>query len=82
MEVPVLRVDNKSSVSLIKNPVHHDRSKHTDIRFHLIRNYENSGQINEEFIRTEEQLDDVLTKPLIKNKFSELQGQLSLKHLQ
>jgi hypothetical protein len=36
---PVLRVNNKSTVSLIKNLVHQDRSKHIDIRFHLIREY-------------------------------------------
>ena len=32
-----LRVDNKSAISLCKNPVHHDRSKHIDVRFHYIR---------------------------------------------
>jgi hypothetical protein len=34
----------------VKNLVHHDRSKHIDVRFHLIREYENSGQIAVEFI--------------------------------
>jgi hypothetical protein len=33
----VLKIDSKSALSLIKNPVHHDRSKHIDVRFHLIR---------------------------------------------
>jgi hypothetical protein len=69
VEVPVLRVDNKSTISLIRNPVHHDRSKHIDIRYHLIREYEQTGQIAVDFIRTEEQLGDVLTKPLCKIKF-------------
>jgi hypothetical protein len=39
-------------------------SKHIDIRFHMIREYENSRQISVEFIRTEGQLGDVLTKPV------------------
>jgi hypothetical protein len=69
VEVPVLRVDNKSTISLIRNPVHHDRSKHIDIRYHLIREYEQTGQIAVNFIRTEEQLGDILTKPLCKIKF-------------
>jgi hypothetical protein len=30
IEVPVLRVDNKSTIALVKNPVHHNRSKHID----------------------------------------------------
>jgi hypothetical protein len=69
---PVLRVNNKSAISLIKNPVHHDRSKHIDTRFHLIREYANSGQIEVNFIRIEVQLGDILTKPLGKLKFREL----------
>ena len=31
---PMLYVDNKATISLIKNPVLHDRSKHIEIRFH------------------------------------------------
>jgi hypothetical protein len=69
---PVLRVDNKSAISSIKNPVHHDRSKHIDTRFHLIREYANSGQIEVRFISTQEQLGGILTKPLGKVKFQEL----------
>lgn len=33
----ILNIDNKSAISLCKNPVHHDRSKHIDTRFHYIR---------------------------------------------
>jgi hypothetical protein len=79
IQVPVLRVDNKSTISLVKNPVHHDRSKHIDVRYHLIREYEQTGQIAVEFIRTEEQLGDILTKPLGKVKFRELCNKIGLK---
>jgi hypothetical protein len=37
VSVPMLKVDNKSALSLIKNLVHHDRSKHIGVRFHLIQ---------------------------------------------
>lgn len=33
----ILKVDNKSTINLCKNPVLHDRSKHIDTRFHFIR---------------------------------------------
>jgi hypothetical protein len=56
VSVPRLRIDNKSAISLVKNPVHHDRSKHIDVRFHLIREYENSGQIDVEFISFEQKI--------------------------
>jgi hypothetical protein len=75
---PVLKVDNKSTISLVKNPVHHDRSKHIDTRFHLIREYAQNGQIEVSFIRTDEQLGDVLTKPLCKNKFLKLCTKIGL----
>jgi hypothetical protein len=69
---PVLRVDNKSTISLMENQVHHDWSKHIDTRFHLIREYANSGQIEVRFIRTKEQLGDILMKPLCRLKVKEL----------
>jgi hypothetical protein len=79
ISVPVLRVDNKSTISLVKNPVHHDRSKHIDVRYHMIREYEQTCQITVDFIRTEEQLGDILTKPLCKIKFKELYNKIGLK---
>jgi hypothetical protein len=82
VSVPMLKVDNKSALSLIKNPVHHDRSKHIDVRFHLIREYANRGQIEVDFIRTEEQLGDILMKPLGKSKFRELCLKIGLKKFQ
>lgn len=52
----VLRVDNKFTISLIKNPMHHNQSKDIDIRFHLIQDYAHGGNIEVRFIRTNEQL--------------------------
>jgi hypothetical protein len=80
VSVPMLKMDNKSALSLIKNPVHHDRSKHIDVKFHLIREYANRGQIEVDFSRTEEQLGDVLMKPLGKSKFRELCLKIGLKN--
>jgi hypothetical protein len=37
LEATEIRVDNKSAFDLAKNPVHHERSKHIDVRFHSIR---------------------------------------------
>ena len=32
-----LMIDNKSAISLAKNPVLHERSKHIDTKFHFLR---------------------------------------------
>jgi hypothetical protein len=78
-KVPMLKVDNKLAISLIRNPVHHDKSKHVDVKFHVLREYENTGQIQVEFIKTEEQLADILTKPLCSMKFAEMSSKIGLK---
>ncbi|RLM54436.1 hypothetical protein C2845_PM10G11480 [Panicum miliaceum] len=59
---PLQWVDNKSAISLIKNPVHHDRSKHNDVKFHVIRDYAQNGQIEVKFIGTNEQLREATRK--------------------
>lgn len=74
-----LRVDNKSAIALAKNPVHHDRSKHIDTRYHFIRECVQTGDINLEYVRTEEQLADLLTKPLGKQRFLELREKIGMK---
>jgi hypothetical protein len=36
VKTPLLKVDNKATSDLIKNPVHHGRSKHIQIRYHFV----------------------------------------------
>lgn len=74
-----IRIDNKSAISLIRNPVFHDRSKHIDVRYHFIRDCAQEGLIEVNFVSTEEQLGDVLTKALIKIKFEELCAKIGLR---
>ncbi|CAA6674014.1 unnamed protein product [Spirodela intermedia] len=71
-------VDNKSVIALIKNLVLHGHSKHIEVKYHLVRESAEKGQINVEFIRSEEQLGDVLTKPLGKVKFHEFRTKIGL----
>ncbi|XP_066395693.1 secreted RxLR effector protein 161-like [Miscanthus floridulus] len=66
---PKLLVDNKSAIALMKNPVHHDRSKHIDIKFHFIRECCDNKLIDVEFVNTELQLSDILTKALGRVRF-------------
>jgi hypothetical protein len=70
--VPLLYIDSKSALALAKNPMLHDRSKHIDIRFHYIRDCINNGILEIDFIRTGDQLADLLTKPLPRERLQEL----------
>jgi hypothetical protein len=56
--------DNKSAISLSKNPVAHGRSKHIDIKLHFIRDVINQGVIQVEYVPTGENIADALTKSL------------------
>ncbi|XP_062193533.1 secreted RxLR effector protein 161-like [Phragmites australis] len=77
-EAPVLKVDNKSAIDLSRNPVHHDRSKHIDTKFHYIRECVDGGKIVLEQISTDDQLADILTKSLGRVKFQELRDRIGV----
>jgi hypothetical protein len=78
LETPVLWVDNKSAISLVKNPVLNDRSRHIDTRFHLIKDYEANGQICVKFIGTKDHLADLFTKSMRRVKFQDLSDRVGL----
>eukprot|EP00253_Pinus_taeda_P018807 PITA_18807 len=61
--------DNSSAITLSKNSAFHKRTKHIDTRFHFIRELVNNGEIVLQHCRTEDQLADILTKPLTKKSF-------------
>jgi hypothetical protein len=64
-EMPtIIMEDNQGCIALSENPVHHRRTKHIDIKFHYIRELIARGEIQLEYIPTEKQLADLLTKPL------------------
>jgi len=65
----VIFCDNQSGIHLSKNLVFHNHSKHIDIRYHFIWNMVQQGAIRLQHIRTDEQVTNILTKPLGKVKF-------------
>jgi hypothetical protein len=65
----VIYCDNQSCIKLSENPVFHDRSKHIEIRYHFIRDYVQRGAVELQYISTEEQVADILTKALNMGKF-------------
>jgi hypothetical protein len=58
---PKLLVDNQSAITLSKNPVFHERSKHIDVCYHYIRECVDKGRIIIDHTTTEEQLANILT---------------------
>jgi hypothetical protein len=52
-----------------ENPVFHDRSKHIEIRYHYIHDMVQRGALKLQYVSIDEQVVDVLTKPLSHVKF-------------
>jgi hypothetical protein len=77
-EVVELKVDSKSALSLARNPVFHERSKHIDLRYHFIRNCLAEGIVSATYINTVDQLADILTKALGRVKFQELRASIGM----
>ncbi|KAG5871041.1 hypothetical protein JTB14_021188 [Gonioctena quinquepunctata] len=68
-ESVVLKIDNVSAISLIKNFENSKRSKHIDIKYHFIKDLCLRKEIILQYIPTNENVSDMFTKPLNKEKF-------------
>nr|GEZ58605.1 copia protein [Tanacetum cinerariifolium] len=80
-EKVTIQVDNKSAISLMKNPVFHGRIKHIDTKYHFIRECVEREDIQVEFISEEYQKANILTKALPKIKFLTMRQLIRLKDL-
>ncbi|RVW47997.1 Retrovirus-related Pol polyprotein from transposon RE1 [Vitis vinifera] len=74
----VIQCDSSSAIKLSKNPVMHGRSKHIDVHFHFLRDLTKDGSVELVYCDTQEQLADIMTKPLKLNTFVKLRGQLGV----
>ncbi|KAL0286691.1 UNVERIFIED_CONTAM: Retrovirus-related Pol polyprotein from transposon TNT 1-94 [Sesamum angustifolium] len=71
--------DNKSAIAITKNSVQHSRTKHIDIKYHS-GEATTRGEIELKYCSTEEQLADIFTKELPRNKFEEQHEDRSLQN--
>ncbi|KIN98729.1 hypothetical protein M404DRAFT_31056 [Pisolithus tinctorius Marx 270] len=72
-----LLIDNQSAISLARNAMFHDRTKHIVIRHHFIREKVDSGEVVVNYVSTNDQVADMLTKGVSREKhvrFSEAMG--------
>ncbi|TFY53549.1 hypothetical protein EVJ58_g9390 [Rhodofomes roseus] len=64
----LILVDNQSAMALAKNATFHDRTKHIAVRYHFIREKIDDGEVRVEYVPTGDQVADVLTKALAREK--------------
>ena len=66
--ISMINSDSESALKAIKNPVFHARTKHFDMRQHFIRDVVAKGELSVRYIPGDENLADIFTKSLDRNK--------------
>lgn len=77
----VIRIDNKSTIALNKNPVFHGRSKHIHRRFHFIRECVEDGNLIVEHVAGKEQKAYIFTKALGRINFKEMRSMIGVQNV-
>nr|GEW11407.1 retrovirus-related Pol polyprotein from transposon TNT 1-94 [Tanacetum cinerariifolium] len=65
-----LYCDKKSAIALCCNSVQHSRAKNIDVPYHYIKEQVENGIMELYFVRTEYQLAEIFTKPLLRERFN------------
>jgi len=77
LKVP-LYCDNISAINLTKNLIQHSKTKHIELRHHLIRDHVQKGDCEIKFVKTKNLLVDLFRKPLARGKFNKLRTELGI----
>ncbi|KAD1053238.1 hypothetical protein E3N88_43359 [Mikania micrantha] len=65
---PTLFCDNTGATYLCANPVYHSRMKHIALDYHFVREQVSAGKLRVLHISSQDQLADMLTKPLARSQ--------------
>ncbi|GKC97691.1 hypothetical protein Tco_1167966, partial [Tanacetum coccineum] len=63
------------------NNVQHSIAKHIDVRYHFIKEQMENRLVELYFVRTEYQLADIFTKPLLRERFNFLIEKLDMRSM-
>ena len=78
-EPTIIYRDNNSAIAITENPIFHSQTKHIKLRYHFIRNLVlQKEEIRLDYIGTNEQVADILTKSVSSNNFAYFRDQLRI----
>ena len=70
--------DNKSAIAMAKNPVYNSRTRHIAVKHHFIREKIEEQEIELVYYKSEDQVADIFTKALPKEKFQRFRELLGI----
>ncbi|CAL2268732.1 unnamed protein product [Prunus armeniaca] len=73
--------DNKAAISIAHNPLQHDRTKHIEIDRHFIKEKLSQGLICTPYVKTNDQLADILTKGVSSKVFESSLAKLGIQDI-
>lgn len=76
---PLLFCDNVGAIFMTKNPVIRTRSKHIALDFHFIKEQVEANDLSISPVSSVDQVADIFTKPLHKERFSTLRSKLQIR---
>jgi hypothetical protein len=71
-------VENSSTIVLAKNPLFHDISKHINIIFHYLRDCITNKEVEVKYVKTQDQVTNIFTKPLKNDIFIKMRDMLEV----
>jgi hypothetical protein len=69
-------VDSSLAITLAKTQVFHDRNKYIDTRFHYLRDCITNKEVEAKYVKTQEQVADIFTKPVEYDVFTKMKDLL------
>jgi hypothetical protein len=73
-----ISVDNQEAIAISHNPVFHGKTKHFNIKLYFLREVQKNGDVKLIYCKSEDQLSDLFTKPLLVSRFEFLRTMLGV----